>query len=127
MNIHLLHQQDLNKILEAIHTQNFKSLGEIAESNALFMHQTMADSAPSISFSTPETLRLQEKIWTLRSEGLAIYFTQDAGPNLKLIYERKNQALLKNLFYILFIFFSYIIRTRNRNLKLLTTIQTFKS
>jgi len=91
-------QKDLNKILEAIHTQNFKLLGEIAESNALFMHQTMADSQPSISFSTPETLRLQEKIWALRSEGLNIYFTQDAGPNLKLIYEAKNKNLLENLF-----------------------------
>lgn len=90
--------KDLNQILEAIQIQNFKLLGEISERNALFMHATMADSQPSIAFSTPETLRLREKIWALRSEGLNIYFTQDAGPNLKLIYEKKDLNLLKNIF-----------------------------
>ncbi len=91
-------QKDLHKILTAIHTQDFKLLGDISEQNALLMHETMADSQPSICFSTPETLRLREQIWKLRSEGLNIYFTQDAGPNLKLIYEKKDLDLLKNIF-----------------------------
>lgn len=91
-------QQDLAKLLNAIQNKNFLKLGEVAENNALAMHATIEDSTPSFSFCTPETLKLREKIWALRQAGLPIFFTQDAGPNLKILYLKSDQKILKTIF-----------------------------
>ena len=39
-----------------------------------------------------------QKVWQAREDGLEIYFTMDAGPNLKLLFLKKDQASVKNLF-----------------------------
>jgi diphosphomevalonate decarboxylase len=31
-----------------------------------------------------------QKIWELREQGLQLYFTQDAGPNLKLLFLQRD-------------------------------------
>ena len=62
------------------------------------MHETMLQSTPSIDYSTPETLAYREKVRALRQEGLPIYFTQDAGPNLKLIFEKRNVEPIQKAF-----------------------------
>ena len=38
------------------------------------------------------------KIWNLREDGLELYFTQDAGPNLKLLFLEEDQARVKKYF-----------------------------
>ncbi len=79
-------QDDLEKIKHAILTNDFKLLGETAESNALFMHETMKNAHPPIEYSSEKTYALMQRVWDLRNQGVSIYFTQDAGPNLKLLY-----------------------------------------
>ncbi|MCP4922569.1 MAG: diphosphomevalonate decarboxylase [bacterium] len=82
--------QDLQKVKKALKNRDMALLGKTAESNALAMHETMIQSQPSIDFSTPETLAYREKVRTLRRQGIPIYFTQDAGPNLKLLFEKSS-------------------------------------
>lgn len=77
---------DLLLIKEAIATHDFSLLGKTAESNAMTMHAIMLSAWPSICYSQPATLAAMQQIWKLRQEGLEIYFTQDAGPNLKLLF-----------------------------------------
>ncbi len=77
---------DLNVVHEAILSQNFDTLGTTSEHNALSMHATMISAWPPIVYSIPETLAAMHKIWYLRQQGLPLYFTQDAGPNLKLLF-----------------------------------------
>ena len=91
-------EDDLKAIKKAITQKDFNLLGKIAESNALAMHETMIQSIPSIDYSTPETLIYREKVRTLRQEGLPVYFTQDAGPNLKLIFEKRNLEPVQKTF-----------------------------
>ena len=79
---------DLKLMHHALEQQDFDLLGKTAEHNALVMHATMLAASPAICYSTPETLALIQKIWQLRAEGLPVYFTQDAGPNLKLLFPR---------------------------------------
>ena len=81
---------DLALLRQAIQIRNFSLLAGTAESNALSMHATMLGSWPPICYFLPETIAAMHKVWALREEGLAIYFTQDAGPNLKLLFEEKN-------------------------------------
>ncbi|MES2204607.1 MAG: diphosphomevalonate decarboxylase [Pseudomonadota bacterium] len=80
-------EQDLHQIKEAITQHDFISLGEISERNALAMHATMLDSQPKTDFCTHKTREYREKIWALRKAGIPVYFTQDAGPNLKLLFQ----------------------------------------
>lgn len=90
--------KDLAAIKLAINEKNFELLGKTTESNALMMHAMMLTTQPPIQYSTPETLALMQKIWRLRSEGLPVYFTQDAGPNLKLLFLAENKVVLAQNF-----------------------------
>jgi diphosphomevalonate decarboxylase len=82
----------LTQIKTAIQAHDFHALGKAAESNALAMHATMLSAWPPLLYSTPETLTLMQRIWALREAGMPIYFTQDAGPNLKLLFLASAQA-----------------------------------
>ncbi|MDR3476929.1 MAG: diphosphomevalonate decarboxylase [Gammaproteobacteria bacterium] len=77
---------DLFLLKQAIADRDFQTLGKTAESNALAMHATMLSAWPPIQYAIPETLLTMQKVWALREQGLPLYFTQDAGPNLKLLF-----------------------------------------
>ncbi|HOW97176.1 MAG TPA: diphosphomevalonate decarboxylase, partial [Kiritimatiellia bacterium] len=65
-----------------------------AESNALAMHATMIAAWPPVIYWKPESLAVMKRVAELRAQGLAVYFTMDAGPNLKLLFERKDEFAL---------------------------------
>jgi diphosphomevalonate decarboxylase len=58
----------------------------------------MLSSTPAIIYSQAPTLDYMQRVWRARAEGLAVFFTQDAGPNLKLLYLVKDEAKIKELF-----------------------------
>jgi diphosphomevalonate decarboxylase len=89
---------DLALLKQAIKEQDFKLLGETAESNALTMHALMLSAWPPISYALPETVLAMQRVWELRQDGLAIYFTQDAGPNLKLLFLAKDAEQVRAYF-----------------------------
>lgn len=89
---------DLILMRQAIKTKNFSLLGGTAESNALAMHATMISSWPPICYSLPETLAAMMQVWEARKDGLELYFTQDAGPNLKLIFMDADLPKVQALF-----------------------------
>lgn len=91
-------REDLSAIKQALHDKNFELLGKTAESNAMMMHAMMLTAHPPIQYSTAETLALMQKIWRLRNEGLSVYFTQDAGPNLKLLFLEKDAKVIAENF-----------------------------
>lgn len=78
---------DLQHLKQAIAEQDFEHLGRTAEHNALSMHATMLASWPPLVYWQPDSLKMMHKIWKLRQDGLPIFFTMDAGPNLKLLFE----------------------------------------
>lgn len=84
--------EDLLSLKEAIHLKDFHLLGRTAESNALGMHATMMDSWPPILYWQPQSVEVMHQIWRLRSEGLPVYFTMDAGPNVKILFEENSRA-----------------------------------
>ena len=90
--------RDLVIIRQSLQAKNFTLLGSTAESNALTMHATMQSSWPPIYYSLPETIEAMYKIWELRKQGLNIYFTQDAGPNLKLLFLEQDLVEIKAQF-----------------------------
>ncbi len=83
-------EHDLVKLKQAIREKDFDLLGRTAESNALTMHATMLSAWPPVSYYLPETIRAMHRVWQARAEGVPVYFTQDAGPNLKLLFIDKD-------------------------------------
>ncbi len=77
---------DLSNIRLALTRKDFNLLGEIAESNAISMHTTMWAAKPPIVYSLPETFAAIAKVQELRLAGIPVFFTQDAGPNLQLLF-----------------------------------------
>ncbi len=90
--------QDLAIIKQALQVKNFALLSGTAESNALTMHATMLGSWPPICYFLPETIAAMHQVWALRREGLELYFTEDAGPNLKLLFLEKDKEKVKEHF-----------------------------
>lgn len=88
-------KHDMPILLDAIKNHDFKLLGETAEHNAMSMHATMESAWPPLVYTLAETRSLQQLIWGWRQDGKAIYFTQDAGPNLKLLFLQEDEAWLK--------------------------------
>lgn len=90
--------RDLSALKQAINLKDFLLLGKTAESNAMTMHATMLSAWPTVCYFLPETISAMNKIWKLRHEGLTVFFTQDAGPNLKLIFLEKDAATVQSHF-----------------------------
>ena len=77
---------DMETILQALRDLDFDTLGSAAESNALAMHATMLAARPPVLYWHEDTLAAMRIVWACRRDGLPVYFTMDAGPNLKLLY-----------------------------------------
>ena len=82
--------RDLASLHGAIQRGDFEALGRTAENNALAMHATALAAWPPTLFWKAESVAAMHRVWALRQQGLPVYFTMDAGPNLKLIVENKN-------------------------------------
>jgi diphosphomevalonate decarboxylase len=89
-------EADLAKLKKGIEERDFSLFGRALEQNALTMHATMHASWPPIVFWKPETIATLHSIMEARENGLPIYLTMDAGPNVKVFFLRKDsQAVLK--------------------------------
>ena len=91
-------ERDVKTIQQAIEKKDFTQLGETAEHNALSMHATMIATWPPIVYWQPASLAAMQTVWQLRQAGVEVYFTMDAGPNLKLLFESQNQDKVLDVF-----------------------------
>jgi len=89
---------DLETIRAAIETRDFQLLGKTAERNALAMHATMLAAWPPLLYFQPETVKQIHRVQRIRNEGLEVYLTIDAGPNIKLIFLEENEAAVADTF-----------------------------
>ena len=104
---------DLVALRGAIHERDFEALGQTAESNALAMHATMIATRPPVLYWLPESVALMHRIWELREQGLSLYFTMDAGPNLKLLFEAKDKELIASQFERIEVISPFQVSTSN--------------
>ncbi len=76
---------DLAAARDAIAARDFAKLGEVAEHSCLKMHSIMWGSRPPLIYWNSVTLECMHAIRELRSRGVEVFFTIDAGPQLKAI------------------------------------------
>lgn len=90
---------DLADIKLALDRKDFAIFGEIAEINALTMHNTMLESLPPVVYALPETFMTIAKVQAMRFKGgIPVYFTQDAGPNLQLLFLAEHEDYVLRIF-----------------------------
>lgn len=91
-------EKDLENIKQAIKNRDFTALGKIAEHNAMKMHATMLSSNPPIIYFKEDSIRAIEKVKSMRAKGHEIYYTMDAGPNVKILCRKsETQSIVEEL------------------------------
>jgi diphosphomevalonate decarboxylase len=76
---------DLAAARAAIAARDFDALGTVAEHNCLKMHSIMWASRPPVVYWNAATLRCLETVRSLQADGVPVFFTIDAGPQVKAV------------------------------------------
>jgi len=76
---------DLDAARSAIASRDFEALADVAEHSALKMHASMLAARPGLIYWNPATLACIDRIRKLRSGGVGVFFTIDAGPQVKAV------------------------------------------
>jgi diphosphomevalonate decarboxylase len=77
----------LKKILKE---KNFEEFGRLIEDDCLDMHNVMQTQVPPIFYWNKVTKKIMEAVIYWRKNGLPVYFTIDAGPNVHLICQGRD-------------------------------------
>lgn len=91
-------ERDLATLRAAIAARDIALLGATAESNCLAMHALMMATRPPILYFLPETLETVRAVWAARADGVPVWFTMDAGPNVKLVFEEATEEAIRARF-----------------------------
>tara|TARA_B100000029_G_scaffold233567_1_gene230850 strand:- start:393 stop:1340 length:948 start_codon:yes stop_codon:yes gene_type:complete len=78
-------KEDYEMALECFQERNFEKLILIAEANCLKMHSVMLTTTPSLLYWNSATIACIHQVRALREQGIPVFFTIDAGPQVKAI------------------------------------------
>lgn len=76
---------DLAAARRAVRDRDFETLAAVAEHNCLKMHSVMFSSRPALVYWNAATLACLETVRELRRQGVPVFFTIDAGPQVKAV------------------------------------------
>jgi diphosphomevalonate decarboxylase len=86
---------DLSEARAAIQQRDLQRLGAVAEHNCLKMHSVMWGSRPPMIYWNSATIACMQTIRELQAKGVAVFFTIDAGPQLKAICSAADAATVR--------------------------------
>lgn len=89
-------EEDVKEAKLAIKNRDFERLGLVTERNGLMMHATMLGAIPPLLYWEPDSILVIQVVRELRNEGIACYFTIDAGPNVKILCRLSESNKIKN-------------------------------
>lgn len=76
---------DLEQARTALAARDLTHLGQVAERSAMRMHACAMAADPHILYWNPATLAAMATVKELRAQGVAAFFTIDAGPHVKVL------------------------------------------
>jgi len=77
--------QDLHTARAAVGDRNFLALAAVSEHNCLKMHSVMWSSRPPVVYWNKATLACMETVRRLQKDDVPVFFTIDAGPQVKAV------------------------------------------
>ncbi len=79
------HANDLDAAVRCVGDRDFFALAALAEYNCLKMHSVMLTTRPALMYWSPVTLACMQRVAALRADGVPVFFTVDAGPQVKAV------------------------------------------
>ena len=92
-----VNDKHINLALNAIKHKDIAGLENVTEENCKLMHKVMKTSRPSISYMTDVTHSCIAEIENLRSLGHSLFYTIDAGPQVKIICDPKSTEIIRDM------------------------------
>ena len=86
---------DLRQAREAISNKDFESLTDVAERNCLRMHGAAMAARPPLLYWNAATIACLETVRNLRRSAVPVFFTIDAGPQLKAVCAPGSSATVR--------------------------------
>lgn len=87
-------KERVEKVKKGLKERDLGILGPAIEEEAINMHCVMMTQNPPLFYWTGTTIDIMHAVFLWRKEGLPVYFTIDAGPNVHLICEAKNAKVI---------------------------------
>lgn len=81
----------ITRLERALKHKDFQAFGEVIEEDCLDMHHVMQTQVPPLLYWNDATRRIMEAVKQWRKDSIPVYFTIDAGPNVHLICEGKDE------------------------------------
>ncbi len=88
-------QADLTAMRKAILERDFEKVGELSEWSCLKMHALALSSNPGILYWNGTTVEAMHAIREMRQQGIQVYFTIDAGPQIKVLCLPEDEAKVR--------------------------------
>ena len=85
-------EADLAEARAAIRARDLEALGLVAEHSALKMHAAALAARPPLVYWRAATVECMHRVWALRTDGVAAFFTIDAGPQVKVLCAPEDAA-----------------------------------
>ena len=86
---------DLTQGRRAILTRDFEALADVAERNCLSMHGAAMATRPPLLYFNAATIACLQAVRELRRSAVPVFFTIDAGPQLKAVCEPGASATVR--------------------------------
>jgi diphosphomevalonate decarboxylase len=87
---------DLTDARDAVEMRDFEKLAAVSEHNCLKMHSVMWSSRPPVVYWSKATLACMQAVRDLQSQGQPVFFTIDAGPQLKAVCLPESAAVVRS-------------------------------
>ncbi|GAB2567805.1 diphosphomevalonate decarboxylase [Dyella jejuensis] len=78
-------EADLSRAREAILARDFEALAQVSEYSCLKMHALALAAQPGLLYWNGATVECMHRVRALRQQGVPVFFTVDAGPQLKAV------------------------------------------
>ncbi|MEO6941968.1 MAG: diphosphomevalonate decarboxylase [Terrimesophilobacter sp.] len=82
----------LGRMRSAILAQDFDTVGELSEHSCLALHSLMLTTTPALIYWNAATIAAIHTVRELRGGGVPVYFTIDAGPQVKALCRPEDAA-----------------------------------
>ena len=90
------HPADLDTARRAIGERDFAVLADVSESSCLKMHAAAMSTVPPLIYWNGATVDCLTRIRQLRADGVPVFFTIDAGPQVKAVCEPRAEAEVRS-------------------------------
>jgi len=90
------HAADMDLARQAIIDRDFTKLAEVSEASCLKMHAAAMAAQPPLVYMNGTTLEGIHLIRTMRDAGTPVFFTVDAGPQIKAVCEAQGSAAVQS-------------------------------